>query len=854
MAMTPPPEERTLILVVDDRELYTVLFRSFSSEHFEVLFAKGPAYALALGSMRTLHLVTLPVDREAMLELAGALKKVSIDVAILGTTESQHGNLRTPPKYVDLVMDRSDPVELVSRARSLLGERRNQPRVTVDFPVKLRDRGVAVVRDLSATALLMETKSPLERGERVHVEMEVGNPPFQFEAEVIRVQRTALGKSSLVLKIPEEAHQARQHLERLVWKLLEVQYYFNGSWSEPGASRGPASWEMVRESGEFLEPTGPSVPTDRIENHYRIDRHMGRWGVGEVYLARHRFLMRPVVIKILRQGLKGLESARRRMACEAVVPTNVSCPGIVDILDFGSDGDGGLYYTMEVLKGETLASSMEQGHCYNARDIARLGMHLAAALTLAHLRGYGHCDLCPQNVFLQKWSVGTAWPLLINMGGPPPDGSEMVATHPMGEDYWPPEDPQEGSGPKRDLYALGALLEQLCQIAATGDDIEGLDILREGIMPATAVDPGDRFPDMNVMAHALVQCWETLEAAAPAGDHPRIESPDELKKVFEQSTSAARSYSSKTIVEAIAAFTSEDPGPNKGDAEEEPDGPEAEARQAALEDAAPRSRRGSIRGGQAARSQAASGRRILLLLLLLASVALLAGGGLRWYEASRQLTPAALQASPAAAPAAETTRPPAPPAPAAAPSEPAEVGTGTARTSQETPPTTTPADAAVAPDTSPPPSAVAATKPSRGEPDARTASVTEPRIDPEVVRRSNKRKRKAAMRAAKKLIAAEKYEQARPLLVTALELRDGTRARVLLAQTLEKTGKPHEALKHIQKAATTNLDVAWYQDKIGTLYIKLGKTELACKAFRRALQILPKYGRAKTHLRKYCNN
>ena len=547
--MKPPEGERKIILVVKDRELFTVLLRSFSCDYFEVLFAEGPTDALSLGSLRNLRLVTVPYDSKMGIDLAGEFKEMSEDVTVLGTTAKTLESLSTTEESVDQVVASSDLKEVASAARRLLGERRKRPRVMVDFPVKLGERGIGIVNDLSSISLLVETMLPLDEGERVQVEIGEGDSPFQFEARVGRMQRSALGKSSMVLTVSAQIPEARDYLEQLVWKLMEVQYYLNGSSSRPGVLRGPMSWEMarrvernLRESQELRIISAPQgtgePPADQVESRYRLGQHLGRWGVGEIYSASHLLLKRPVVLKILREDLKDSETARQRLENEAIVPTNVSCPCIVDIVDFDSDGHGGLFYAMEALTGETLASSMERGIEYSALDIARLGVHLAATLAIAHMRGYGHYDLCPQNVFLQKWSVGPAWPVLINMGGCPAGGA-LADMHPMGKDFWPPEVHEEPPGPRHDLHGLGALLEHLCCQAPAGD-AQGFELLREGISLATATEPGDRYPDMNVVAHSLVKCCDALESSAAAEEIQQIESPHDLKKIFEQSASVAR--------------------------------------------------------------------------------------------------------------------------------------------------------------------------------------------------------------------------------------------------------------------------------------------------------------------------
>ena len=42
----------------------------------------------------------------------------------------------------------------------------------------------------------------------------------------------------------------------------------------------------------------------QLESRYRMGHHLGSWGVGEVFLASHLLLKRPVVIKILARDMR----------------------------------------------------------------------------------------------------------------------------------------------------------------------------------------------------------------------------------------------------------------------------------------------------------------------------------------------------------------------------------------------------------------------------------------------------------------------------------------------------------------------------------------------------------------------
>ncbi|MFE3618343.1 protein kinase domain-containing protein, partial [Streptomyces anulatus] len=68
---------------------------------------------------------------------------------------------------------------------------------------------------------------------------------------------------------------------------------------------------------------------------YRIDRLLGRGGMGTVYLAAHPRLPRQVALKLLNRELYSDHEVRGRFEREADVSAHLDHPGIVSVLDRG---------------------------------------------------------------------------------------------------------------------------------------------------------------------------------------------------------------------------------------------------------------------------------------------------------------------------------------------------------------------------------------------------------------------------------------------------------------------------------------------------------------------------------------
>ncbi|TMB09540.1 MAG: hypothetical protein E6J65_28890, partial [Deltaproteobacteria bacterium] len=70
---------------------------------------------------------------------------------------------------------------------------------------------------------------------------------------------------------------------------------------------------MMSKTEEMAPPVPARDVADhpRIDERYRIEKEIGRGGMGRVFVAHDRKLGRDVAIKVLASGLHGEESLRR---------------------------------------------------------------------------------------------------------------------------------------------------------------------------------------------------------------------------------------------------------------------------------------------------------------------------------------------------------------------------------------------------------------------------------------------------------------------------------------------------------------------------------------------------------------
>src|SRR5438045_5260215 len=99
----------------------------------------------------------------------------------------------------------------------------------------------------------------------------------------------------------------------------------------------------------------PSRPGSRLINErYRLERLLGRGGVGAVYAGKHIELDRPVAIKLLLSDFITDQQAVRRFRREARAAARINHPNVAEIYDYGTLPSSEAYIVMEMVNGQTL--------------------------------------------------------------------------------------------------------------------------------------------------------------------------------------------------------------------------------------------------------------------------------------------------------------------------------------------------------------------------------------------------------------------------------------------------------------------------------------------------------------------
>jgi serine/threonine-protein kinase len=164
-------------------------------------------------------------------------------------------------------------------------------------------------------------------------------------------------------------------------------------------------------------PLAQSRPGSRLlDGKYRLDRLLGRGGVGAVYAGVHVELERPVAIKLLLPDLAGDLGAPERFRREARAAARLNHPHVAGVYDFGTLPGGESYIVMELVEGETLSERLTAAGALPLREALLVARQVADGIEGAHRGGVVHRDLKPSNIVVSRDQRGEPFVKVLDFG------------------------------------------------------------------------------------------------------------------------------------------------------------------------------------------------------------------------------------------------------------------------------------------------------------------------------------------------------------------------------------------------------------------------------------------------------
>ncbi len=165
----------------------------------------------------------------------------------------------------------------------------------------------------------------------------------------------------------------------------------------PVASRMPPGDLAYAAMGERTEAPGKGT---LVAGKYRLERLLGRGGMGSVWEGVHTSLGTQVAVKFIEAEFANHPEIRDRFFNEAFAAARLQSKHIVQVYDHGVDDAGRPYIVMEFLSGEALEERLVREGTLSLADAVSVIRQVARAVKKAHQNGIIHRDLKPENIFL----------------------------------------------------------------------------------------------------------------------------------------------------------------------------------------------------------------------------------------------------------------------------------------------------------------------------------------------------------------------------------------------------------------------------------------------------------------------
>lgn len=209
-----------------------------------------------------------------------------------------------------------------------------------------------------------------------------------------------------------------------------------------------------------------SLPVERtIENRYRLEKLIGKGGMGAVYEATDLRIGRAVAVKILSGAMFGNRDALRRFEREAQTAGKLNHRNIVTVFDYGALSTEGAFLVMELVKGNTLSEVLRHKGKLDAATVVVWFAQVLNGLETAHKAGIIHRDLKPDNIFVTRSEDETVRLCILDFGLARfneyefADSLSLPGTILGTLGYMPPEQLRgERTDERSDLFAAGVII------------------------------------------------------------------------------------------------------------------------------------------------------------------------------------------------------------------------------------------------------------------------------------------------------------------------------------------------------------------------------------------------------------
>ena len=259
--------------------------------------------------------------------------------------------------------------------------------------------------------------------------------------------------------------------------------------------------------------TGDLEPGQLVDGKYRIERLLGRGGMGAVYTARHELLAQTVALKVVLPEIAANQEVVGRFLNEARSAAGIESDHVARVMDVARLPDGTPYMVMEFLTGCDLDEHLAKSGPLPPEVVADLLLQALDGVAHAHAIGIVHRDLKPANLFLAQKPGRSIRVKVLDFGiAKALEGSALAASNVTSTKsilgspaFMAPEQLRSSKrvDARADIWSLGVIAYQLStgRLPYEAEDVGGLFA---SILEDTPVAPRQHRPELPETFEAIV--------------------------------------------------------------------------------------------------------------------------------------------------------------------------------------------------------------------------------------------------------------------------------------------------------------------------------------------------------------
>jgi serine/threonine-protein kinase len=214
-------------------------------------------------------------------------------------------------------------------------------------------------------------------------------------------------------------------------------------------------------------------PGDIVASRYRVDRVLGKGGMGIVFAVTHIERHKQRALKLLRPAALIDADTVERFLREARASLSLSGEHVARVYEVGSLKTGAPYIVMEYLEGTDLGAVLKARGALPLAEAVGYLLQVCEALAEAHAHGIVHRDIKPANLFLTRSPDGSPCVKVLDFGISKIQGdagdesSESTVTKSyviLGSPHYMSPEQMRGAhdvDARTDVWAMGAVAYQL---------------------------------------------------------------------------------------------------------------------------------------------------------------------------------------------------------------------------------------------------------------------------------------------------------------------------------------------------------------------------------------------------------